>query len=368
MNKRSATLLLAIALLALQSTAGASLPADAWTIAMRPGISPGKPPAWASGTNGPPVADGTDGVLIPLPPTAPMEDDACLVVTVLFDDKGDGGPVVEWISPGGESVLLSAGLGETGVALGTNARTLLLPQTLTLDGGSLRLSYAGRMERLISATVRLAEARSVATLSSSAPCLVDGSLQALESRDVSGESFVPRWGDREQGGVVDAELSPANLRFDTQEPEFVVPVSRTPAGAVLSAQIAGLDPESRIEVSVNGTRFGILAPSSVALDDPSVTLSRSGRLVLAGWRRASLMLPASLWHQGENSISLKLLRAPGDPGNPVHGRDIRIGVLFAPEREKTAEDGTGERLSTGAQFVAPRPEAFRTGIPSVTGP
>jgi hypothetical protein len=168
--------------------------------------------------------------------------------------------------------------------------------------------------------------------------------------------------------MVDAELSPAHLRLDTSDAEFVIPVSRPPAGAVLSAQIAGLDPESGIEVSVNGSRYGMLSPCPGGLDDPSALLSPQGKLILAGWRRASLFLPASLWHAGENTVSLRFHRAPGDPGNAVYSRDVRIGALFAPAQSGQDAGAGTERLSTGSEFVAPRPDAFRAGIPTVTGP
>lgn len=368
MNRRTANILLIMVLQALTALGWATLPEEAWTIGLQPVFSPGTPPAWANGARGQPAMDGENALLVPLPATASMDDDACLVVTVVFDDKGDGGPVVEWIAPEGDAVLLSAGIGETGVAPGPNARTLLLAQSMTLDGGTLRISHAGRMQRLISVTVRLAAACPVASLSTSVPALVDSALQARDTQDTSGESFVPRRGDRTKGQVVDAELSPANLRLDTSEAEFVIPVSRPPAGAVLSAQIAGLDPESRIEVCVNGSRYGMLSPYPVALDDPSAIISPQGKLILAGWRRAALLLPASLWHSGENTVSLRLHRAPGDPGNPVYSRDVRIGALFAPVQSGQDAGAGTERLSTGSEFVAPRPDAFRAGIPPATGP
>jgi hypothetical protein len=351
----------------------ASVPEESWTISVSPSFSPGIAPSWASGSKGHPSMDTGDSLLIPLPSTASMDDDACLVVTVVFDDTGDGGPVAEWLPPGGDAILLSAGLGETGVAPGPNARTLLLPQSITLDGGTLKISHTGRIQRLLSVTVRLAAACPVASLAPSVPALVDSSLQVMERQEISGESFEPRTGDRSKGFAVDAELAPAPLRLDSPDPEFVIPVSRAPAGAVLSGQLAGLDPESRIEVSVNGQRAGELAPSAVALDDPSAIISPEGRLTLAGWRRASLMLPASLWHSGENTVSLRLRRGPGDPGRRLYGRDIRISVLFPPAKTKTASSrqadaNPADRLSNGSEFVAPRPDAFRAGIPAVTGP
>lgn len=84
-------------------------------------------PSWASSK--PVVQSESDTVLIPVPPLATQDAIGCFALTVVFQDRGDGGPVVEWQPKEGERILLSAGLGESGVSLGLNAHTLLISQS-----------------------------------------------------------------------------------------------------------------------------------------------------------------------------------------------------------------------------------------------
>jgi hypothetical protein len=324
----------------------------------------------------------SDSVEIPLPGLSSQDEIGCFALTVLFDDNGDGGPVVEWTPKGGSRTLLSAGLGDTGVALGINARTLLLPESMTLDGGTINVSFAGRFARLRSVTLRPARNLAVASLfTGDTPALITPEGSALSDKAVSGESPVPQTGDLTEGRVVSAELSAAPVRLDTPDggnaTEFVVPVTELPAGAVLAAEIGGLDPSSWIEISVNGVVRGALAPSRIPLTAPEAILTPDGRLLLAGWHSGSLFLPASLWKSGENSITFRLHRDQGDPGNALYLRGIRCDLLFPatevakPSTEPASSpnpDSAADQLSTGSLFGNPSPNLFRSTLPAPANP
>jgi len=357
----------------------ASGTADTWTIRLQPAFSVGETPTWASSrTNTPSLEEGADAVNIPLPPLASQDAIGCYAATVVFDDNGDGGPVVEWVpNAGGERMLLSAGLGDQGVALGANARTILLSESLALDGGTLRVSFAGRMNRLRSVTLRPARELSVAALgAATTPALITEQGKVLSDQEVSGSTVTPKSGDTTEGRVVSAELAALPMRLDTpgsgDSMEFAIPVEGNPAGGVLSAQVAGLDPESWIEVTLNGVSRGVLGTAPIALNDPSTLLTPQGWISVAGWQQASLYLPGRLWKGGDNALVLTLHRAQGDAGKPVHLQNVRCDLLFPEQQVPAAVPTTNQpaaptgsnALSNGSLYGNPSPSLFRANVPA----
>jgi hypothetical protein len=381
--------LLILCLLLAASPLLASITADAWTIRLQPAFSIGATPTWASlYTNAPSLEEGSDAVDIPLPPLASQDAIGCYAATIVFDDNGDGGPVVEWVpNVGGERMLLSAGLGDQGVALGANARTILLSESLALDGGTLRVSYAGRMNRLRSVTVRPARELSVAALgTATTPALITEQGKVLSEQEVSGSTPSPRSGDLTDGRVVSAELSAPPLRLDAPESgnsmEFAIPVAGNPAGGVLSAEIAGLDPESWVEITLNGVSRGVLGMAHIDLNDPSTLLSPQGRVTVAGWQQSSLYLPARLWKEGDNSLVLTLHRSQSDAGKPAYLQNARCDLIFqeaqptqsmppsaAPSLSPSSHplNQPAGTLSNGSIYGNPSPTLFRAGLPAPGG-
>jgi len=349
---------------------------DPLTVTLQPKLAIGSIPVWEIGTNNiPSIHAESDSVDIPVPSLSSQEEIGCFALTVAFQDNGDGGPVVEWKSNQGDLTLLSAGLGENGVALGLNARTLLLPQSLTLDGGAARISFAGRFSRLISISLRPARELGVAALGEDFnPALIENDHQVLAEEEVSGADHHPQSGDRTDGYVIHADLAASPLRLDLpgsgNTTEFVVPLSDKPVGSMLRAEVGGLDPESWIEVSINGELRGILTPSPFSLNSPSVIISPEGHLQVAGWRNASIFIPSRLWSTGENSIVLSLHRAPGDSGSPVYLRKVRADLLFpstgiGTSTNTTSEaSGSTETLSTGSLYGNPSPSLFHASSPT----
>jgi hypothetical protein len=56
----------------------------------------------------------------------------------------------------------------------------------------------------------------------------------------------------------------------------------------------------------------------------------NGRLVLAGWRKGSLFIPARYFKQGENTVLIDLKRSEGDTGREVFLRNTVIHLRFTP--------------------------------------
>ena len=340
-------------------------------ITLQPKVTTSALPSWSQG--GVNVESASDSVLLPVPALAAQDEIGCFALTVVFEDQGDGGPAVEWLPAGGEQILLSGGLGESGVPLGLNARTLMLTQQMALDGGVLRVSFAGRFVRLLSVTLRPAREVTVGTIGNDQqPALILGKGESLDWNDVSGADPILQRGDRAEGMVVHAELAAESTRISQPGSdgtlEYVVPLPAVPEGSFLHADLGGLDPESWVEASINGESFGPIGVSPFSLNDSRVVFSPTGRLRVAGWRSASLFLPARVWKEGENSVSLTLHTSPGDPVGGGFLRKVSLDLLFSPAipGPETAHlpAGDSQKLSTGTEYGNPSPSLFHIAPPA----
>ena len=310
----------------------------------------------------------SDAVVIPVAPVSPDVETTCYALTVIFDDNGDGGPVVEWSTSSGDRALLCAGLGTVGTAIGLERRTLLLPQNLTLAGGTVSVSFAGRFSRL-----RAIELSPCADITVSAPtgiqqpALLTATGKSLSKADVSGDTPPLIRGDLATGNVVRAELaaSPASIGNGASL-EVIVPMPPNAGDSFLKAEVSGLDPASRIEVSVNGNPMGSLGLEEFPLEDPGTLRSPGGRLLRAGWRSGSLFIPSGSWHQGDNSVVFSLSRAPGDSGDSAHLRNAVAEILFGSTNAPAP--GMPNTLSNGSIYGNPSPALFHATLPSPLSP
>jgi len=300
---------------------------DPFLLALKPGVQMSPLPAWMEGPAS--IKPEVGHVEIPIAPLWKESTVEMYAVTVVFEDTGDGGPLLEW-KHGEEKSTVSNGLGEIGNAVGLNSRTVLLPQSLTKDGGSLLVSYIGKFDSLLSLAVRPARLDETAVLGGRrTAALIDDSFQVYDDREVNGARPVPLAGDVRVGTIVEAELSAAVEPLN-QAIEFVAPVDGNVEGAVIHLESLGLDPEAELRVSINAKAVGQISFPSFALDDPSLVTDWNGRLLLAGWRKGSLFVPARHFKQGENTITIDLKRSEGETGREVFLRNSSLHLRFTP--------------------------------------
>ena len=249
-------------------------------------------------------------------------------VTVVFDDLGDGGPAIEWRAPDGSTTVICTGLGEAGHPLGLNARTVLLPNSLTAKGGVALVSYYGKFDGLISVSVRPAREDLLAVLGGrNDPAMVDEALRVFDRNEVNGTRMSVLTGDVRNGSVVEAELSAGVQQLDG-ELEFIVPLEGKVEGAVVHLEALGLDPEARIDVRVNSQTVGSVGFQPFRLDDPALVTDANGHLVLAGWRNGSLFIPSRLLVAGENSIILSPMHSTLELNRAVFLKNAVFHVRF----------------------------------------
>lgn len=300
---------------------------DPFLLALQPAIQMSALPPWVQGAAK--VDPATSTVTVTIHPEWVSFGVEMLVATVVFNDNGDGGPALEWESADGKTSTLSFGLGEIGNPVGLNSRTVLLPQDLTRDGGKLLLSYFGKFDSLLSLAIRPAREDSMAVIGERhTPVLVDGNLQVFEDIEVNGSRPIPHAGDIRNGSIIEAELS-ARVEPLEDSLEFVIPIQGKPEAAMLRLDALGLDPEAKIEVSVNGQILGTVGFPSFQLDDPSLVTDWNGNLVLAGWRKGSLFIAARHLIEGDNSIVLSLQRSSAETGREVFLRNSGIHLRFS---------------------------------------
>lgn len=293
-------------------------------------------------------------VEIPIPALWQVSTAEFYVLTVVFDDCGDGGPAVEWRSSSGKMTIISPGLGESGKSLGLNARTLLLPQELTREGGVAMISYGGKFDGLVSLAIQPARADSLAVIGAQGDfSLVNEDRQAFPSEEVDGSQPSVLSGDIRKGAIVEAELSSAIEPLEG-ELEFVVPTQGNIEGAMLRLDVLGLDTEARIEVLVNSIPVGTVGFSAFRLDDPALVPDARGRLILAGWRRGELFIPARLWASGENSIVLSLRRSEFEEGRPIFLKNTQIHLRFGGMQPESSSPPRNTRFGE-PDFTLPDP-------------
>lgn len=324
-----------------------------FTISFRPSLQMSPMPGWMRQPAN--VSSGTATVEIPIPALWAVPAVQRYAITVVFDDRGDGGPAIEWRSPDGTSQTLSTGLGESDRAIGWNARTVLLPGELTNRGGVVLVSYYGGFEELLSVSVRPARNESLAVLGPrSLPALLDEAGHVITREDSSGRRVMPPSGDVRNGSVLEAELS-AGTEELVGELEFVIPMeAEAVEAASLQLEALGLDLESRLEVRVNGVLVGNAEFGTFRLDDPALVTDADGRALLAGWRPGFLFLPARLWSAGDNSLVLSVRRGALDPDRKVFLRRSFLHLKFGAANPSLPQGG--EPDFTLPEPLVPDPE------------
>ena len=342
-----------------------SLPAggtfDPFLLALKPAVQMSPLPAWMES----PARIDPEGscIEVGIPPLWRQSAVDRYAVTLVFDDAGDGGPILEWRSQDrSHTSTISYGLGEGDNPVGLNSRTVLLPQALTKDGGTLVILYPGKFDLLMSVAVRPCRENTTAVIGSrNAPSLMDEGLQVYEDREVNGIPLTPLSGDLHKGTIVEAELS-APLEPLESGIEFVAPLDGPVEGAMLKLETLGLDPEASLLVEVNKKPIGSINFPGFELNDPSIVTDWNGRLILAGWRKGSLFVPARFLLAGDNSIVVSLKRSEMETGRKVFLRNSQIHLRFAPrpftepltiDSQSTIDVEVGKEVNVQTDFELP---------------
>ncbi|MGA1124398.1 MAG: hypothetical protein ACO3YO_07375 [Chthoniobacterales bacterium] len=316
---RSALCLACVAGFAVESVLGqnseavftADLPFDA-----------GQPiPAWM---HGPPVSIPSHNARIAFSLSPPAGRD--LLLQFVFDEAEGAGLRVEWLRDGSSTpVVISENLSE-GLGL-PNQRQLLISASNLGGNGTLLVQGGGQLSVNRVKFEWVAERTMLASSSRYVPVVVTASRLTLAEADIDGgprPALQDEWRDR----VVRAALTD-KAELLTPSLTLVPVLEQAPLQARLEAQLAGVYFDQEIWVVINGYEVGPLAIEVPTLEDPG-HLALPGREVqFAGWRKASVHLPAHLLLPGENSVLLEL-RSPvsTDYRNKCYIRDAVLELSY----------------------------------------
>jgi len=280
-------------------------------------------PAWMHGA---PVSAPGDGSRIAFHLSPPPGRD--LLVHFVFDETDGTGLRVEWLRDGSSTTeIISGNLGE---GLGVpNQRPLLISAsrlggngTLLLQGGAKLNVNRVKFEWVSERTMLASAARYV-------PVVVTASRLTLAEADVDGGPrpvLQDEWRER----VVRAALT-EKAELLSPSLTLVSALEQAPRQARLEASLAGVYLDQEVWLIVNGQEVGPLAVEVPTLEDPGF-LGLPGREVeFAGWRKASVHIPAELLLPGENSLLLEL-RSPvnADYRNKTYLREAVLELCYPP--------------------------------------
>ncbi len=238
---------------------------------------------------------GVGYTIFALQPANPGEE---VVITVVFEDGAEGGPALLWIDDSGQQVTLSASLSD-GVQ-GKNQRTVAIPAASALSGG--RLVISGDQSKILRAR-----------LDWLAPVPAFAAADQRPGRYLLNDRFIPADAANGQPPVAepDAWLGKVYEAFLQEEPaaiegaiEFVVPLGTPASQVLLTARFLGLPLDQGVSVWLNGEYVGDIRPQIPSLNDPGYIIDESGGSTYAGWRAGSLLIRASDFQQGDNSLVL----------------------------------------------------------------
>jgi hypothetical protein len=284
-------------------------------------------PAWM---HGPPVSAPGQGARVAFRLSPPAGKD--LLVHFVFDETEGSGLRVEWLRDGSSTPeLLAENLGES---LGVpNQRPLLISASRMGGNGSLLLQGGANLNVNRAKFEWVSERTMLASAARYVPVVVTASRLTLAEADVDGgprRALQDEWRDR----VVRAALT-EGAELLTPSLELLAELEQAPLQARLEASFSGVFLDQEIWLVVNGQEIGPLAVDVPTLEDPG-HLGLPGReVVFAGWRKASVHLPAEMMLPGENSLVLEL-RSPlnADYRNRTFVRDALLELSYpAPVRE-----------------------------------
>jgi hypothetical protein len=280
-------------------------------------------PTWM---HGPPVSAPGQGARIAFKLSPPPGKD--LLVHLVFDETEGGGLRVEWLRDGQSTPeLLAENLGES---LGVpNQRPLLISASRMGGNGSLLLQGGSNLNVNRVKFEWVSERTLLASATRYVPVVVTASRLTLAEADVDGgprPALRDEWRDR----VVRAALT-EGAELLTPSLELLAELQQAPQKARLETSLAGVYLDQEVWLVINGQELGPLAVEVPTLEDPG-HLSQPGREVtFAGWRRASIHIPADLVMPGENSLLLEL-RSPNnsDYRNRTFVRDAVLELSYPP--------------------------------------
>lgn len=265
----------------------------------------------------------------------PEIEGEALFVTVVFKEDGKEGPAVFWTNESdGQQTTISENLAD-GV-IGLNQRTIAIPHDLASAAGKLVLT--GDQSKILRVRLDWVPASPVFVAADQQPVALiigDRPQSAAELTGIRSEGLPDTW----FGSVLDAPLQD---RAESIEGSigFSIPISSPVSQVLLRAEFLGLPLDQSVTIWVNGQSVGSVQPTVPPLTDSGYITNDQGSTSYAGWRSGAILLPSSLFKEGENSIQIE------SKTSGVFIRDAALQLRSPkPEASKT-ENSAGQNSGT----------------------
>lgn len=285
-------------------------------------------PAWM---HGPPLSAPGESPRLAFRLSPPAGRD--LLLNMVFDESEGGGLRLEWLRDGHSTPEVIADNLAEGLAV-ANQRHLLVSAARLGGNGTLLLQGGTHLNVKRVKFEWVSERTMLASATRYVPVVVTAARLTLAEADVDGgprPMLQDEWRDR----VVRAALT-ENAELVAPSLELVATLEQAPTVARLEASVAGAYLDQEVWLVVNEHEIGPLAIEVPTLEDPGHLQEEPGReTVFAGWRRASIWVPAALLLPGENSLLLEL-RSPVNAvyRNRAYVREAVLELSYpAPMRE-----------------------------------
>ncbi len=271
-----------------------------------------------------------------IPPFPSAQD---LLLTVVFDEQPSG-----FLRASFQTNQIAETLSDNLMegTQGTNQRTILIknlsgidPTTITLQSGSATLPVKRLILNWLKPQTVLSDASGQGTVA------LRGNI-SLREPDLSGAPLTAP-------GLFFADNYVHAPLQDQAESlgdgiTFIVTLDQVPAHVRLTSRIMSPSLLNRLTCHVNGQVVPDFTTSPPSLRDPAYFWT-SNPPYYSGWLPASIYLPGSLWHVGDNIIELSQVDFAGHPATEILSiRDTVLEVLFPPPQTSTSPQSPTDQV------------------------
>lgn len=243
-------------------------------------------------------SEGLVSISIPL---LSLNDDGCLLVTVMFEDAEDRIVLAKWQGADGSATVLAPNLSD-GVT-GWNQRTFKVPYENLQTNGTLLLETDAEIQPIKRVVLAWTWPTGVYMApGGSAVKVVQDAERLYTDKDLNEGEDGPL-PDSWSAGIWRAFLQ-EKIEPLSETTAFSVSFDTVPRAVVFRSRLFGFPMEEAPSLWVNGQKVALVSMEIPGLGRPGYFKTEQGRMRFAGWRKMEAILPADVFNIGENSIVL----------------------------------------------------------------
>ena len=242
--------------------------------------------------------EGLASIKVPL---LSLNDDGCLLVTVMFEDAEDRIVLAKWQDAQGQISVLAPNLSD-GVK-GWNQRTFKVPYENLQGDGNLLLETDAELQPIKRVVLAWTWPAGVYVAPGSQGIRVVQDAERIFTEQDLNEPATGPVPDSWTAGIWKAFLQ-AKIEPLSETTEFSVPFEAIPRAVVFRARVFGFPMDEAPALWVNGRKVALVSMEVPGLGRPGYFKGERGQMLFAGWRKIEAVLPSQVFNAGDNSIVL----------------------------------------------------------------